>query len=114
MENPVTTYKVVVQDNFHWWDETERYEFGTFTTWDEAVDACKNKIEQELEKFFEPGMDANQLYDHYIQMADEPFILASAADAYGDFSESEYAMRHCEKLTVTKFIGPPELRRSDD
>jgi len=43
---PAGKYTVLVNDNFHYMDESERYELGSFETLDEAIAACKKVVDE--------------------------------------------------------------------
>jgi hypothetical protein len=49
-------FQVFVDDNFHIYDESERYQLGTFDTLDEAIAACRNLVDRDLAHHYEPGM----------------------------------------------------------
>jgi hypothetical protein len=44
----LSRYKVIVDDNFHYMDESERYEHGVFATAEEAIAACKRIVDEDL------------------------------------------------------------------
>src|SRR5580700_9104705 len=69
----VLPFKVMVDDNFHYMDEDERYEHGTFATVEEAIAACRKLVDQSLADCYKPGMTAAELYDQYTSFGDEPF-----------------------------------------
>ncbi|NIP56070.1 MAG: hypothetical protein GWO26_29610, partial [Phycisphaerae bacterium] len=52
------TFKVFVDDNFHYQDKSERYELGEFETFEAAVNTCKSIVDQYLTSAFKPGMSA--------------------------------------------------------
>jgi hypothetical protein len=41
-------YRVMVDDNFHYMDEDERFEHGSFPTAEEAIAACKRIVDEIL------------------------------------------------------------------
>src|SRR5205823_728119 len=47
----MSRYKVMVDDNFHYMEEDERDEFGTFSTIEEAVASCKRIVDDDLSEF---------------------------------------------------------------
>jgi hypothetical protein len=92
-------YKVLIDDNFHFMDESHRYEFGAFTTADEAITACKYIVDRCLEHMFEPDTTAEALYEQYRNFGEDPFIMP--VDRNGvrvTFSSDEYAKAQCEVL----------------
>ena len=63
-------YWVLIDDNFHYQDESERIAYGQFETADEAVAACRAIVEEFLTSAFEQGMSATALYDLYKSFGD--------------------------------------------
>ncbi|MGO8954818.1 MAG: hypothetical protein ACLQF2_16045 [Rhodomicrobium sp.] len=49
-------------DNYHYMDESERYEHGTYDAVDEALAVCRAIVEQSLKHGFTPGMTAEGLF----------------------------------------------------
>ncbi len=67
--------RVMADDNYHYMDESERYEHGTYDTVDEALAVCRAIVEQSLKHGFTPGMTAEALYQGYVGFGDDPFIV---------------------------------------
>jgi hypothetical protein len=44
----MSPYKVMVDDNFHYMEEDERWEYGTFATAEEALDACRRLVDEAM------------------------------------------------------------------
>ena len=72
----MSPYKVMVDDNYHYMDESERYELGIFSTVEEAIAACKRIVDEFLDKSYEPGMSAETLEKAYQGFGEDPFIIA--------------------------------------
>lgn len=89
-------FKVCVDDNFHYMDESERTTHGTFATLDEAVAACKRIVDSYLMGAHKPGIRAQELYESYTMFGDDPFILSEFGD--GGFSAWHYAKERCGEL----------------
>jgi hypothetical protein len=73
----MSRYKVMVDDNFHYMEEDERDEVGTFSTIEEAIAACKQIVDNSLRhlakgKTYTP----DELYDYYTSFGSDPFIVA--------------------------------------
>jgi hypothetical protein len=64
-EGTVAGYKVLIDDNFHFMDESERIQHGVFATADEAIAACKLIVDECLKPMLQPGMTATALYVQY-------------------------------------------------
>jgi hypothetical protein len=85
----MSTYEVLVDDNFHYMDERHRWRLGLFSTSDEAVAACRRIVDQCLAEAYEPGMTPDRLYELYVMFGDDPFIFTANGDQL--FSAWAYA-----------------------
>jgi hypothetical protein len=95
MSNPAEKpYTVLVDDNFHYMDESERYEYGAYATLAEAVAVCQAIVDACLQRGYEPGMSAAKLYEGYVAAGEDPFIVGPGAK----FSAWTYARELCEAL----------------
>lgn len=92
-------YRVFIDDNFHFMDQTQRYASGTFDSYDEAVAKCKEIIDEFLESAIEPCMTAKQLYSSYTMFGEDPYI---DGETDKHFSAWNYAEGMCEKMTGIK------------
>jgi hypothetical protein len=93
---PMPRYKVMVNDNFHYQEDDERQEKGTYETAAEALAACREIVDRSLEQEYRPGISAEALYDRYTSFGDDPFILVlEGADASAVFSAWNYAKQRC-------------------
>jgi hypothetical protein len=99
------TYRVLVDDNFHYMDEDARYELGAFATVDAAIAAAKAVVDDYLEAARRPGMTAQELFESYTMFSEDPFIVGP--DQPGEaFSAWEYAKRRCDDLCGSR--GNPD------
>jgi hypothetical protein len=88
----MSRYKVMVDDNYHYMDEDERYEHGVFPAAAEAIAACKRIVDSDLDELMKPSMTASELYDAYKQFGRDPFIVCvKPDDERVDFSAWTYA-----------------------
>jgi hypothetical protein len=87
----------LVDDNYHFMDESERYELGSYATLEEAISAAKAVVDSFLASEYKPGMTADQLYKQYVTFGEDPFILAPEQSQF-PFSAWEYARQRCEEL----------------
>lgn len=85
----------MIDDNFHFMDESERYKDGEYNTYNEAVAKCKEIIDSYLESAIEPGMNAEQLYTSYQMFGEDPFILG---DTKSKFYSWDYAQERSAEL----------------
>jgi hypothetical protein len=93
------TYKVFIDDNFHYMDESERYELGEFPTLDAAIAASRKIVDEYLLSAYKPGMTAHALYRSYTSFGEDPFIVAVSSNETGVlFSAWDYAKSRCDEL----------------
>ena len=88
-------YIVMVDDNFNYMDEDERYKDGEYGTYDEAVAKCKVIVDEYLKSALKPGMTAEQLYTSYQMFGEDPFIIGN--EKY-EYSSWDYAKLRCGEL----------------
>jgi len=100
-------YAVLVDDNYHYMDESERNTHGCFATLDEAIAACKQIVDEYLMQVYKPGMPAADLYSSYTSFGDDPFIQGPGLDK-PVFSAWTYA-----KAKAVELCGPDELMPSN-
>jgi hypothetical protein len=92
VEAAMSHYKVMVDDNFHYMDEDERYQHGVFSTAEEAIAACKRIVDDDLEQAIKPGMTAAELYESYTHFGSDPFVVPlNPAEECVKFSAWDYA-----------------------
>ena len=88
-------YRVLIDDNFHFMDESARYQLGEFDTLEAAVTACKRVVDDCLASGYQPGMTADELLLQYKMSGDDPWI------AGGDgipFRPWDYAAARVRKI----------------
>jgi hypothetical protein len=91
-------YRVLVDDNFDFMDEEDRWELGTFATAEEAFAACRALVDKHLMEHVKPGMAAAELYDHYVEFGDDPFIVTTPGTPSVKFSAWDYAKQRAEEI----------------
>jgi len=84
-------YIVMVDDNYHYMNEDERYKHGEYDTPEEAISVCKKIVECSIE--YENGATPGELYSNYCMFGEDPFIIGDVG-----FSGRDYAKEYCEKL----------------
>jgi hypothetical protein len=93
------TFKVLVDDNFHYMDESARYELGEFPTLEAAIEASRRIVDEYLRSAYQPGMTTDALLTSYLLFGEDPFILAPGSAKPGVlFSARDYARRRCEEM----------------
>jgi hypothetical protein len=58
-------FKVIVDDNYHHADDSERYSVGSYASLEEALDKCKEITVKSLEHFYEEGITPEKLSAQY-------------------------------------------------
>ena len=91
------SFKLIVADNFHYMDETENYEHGTFDSLELAIAAAKRIVDEYLASALTSGMTAAQLYHSYVSFGEDPYIVAEQSTGVL-FSAWEYARTRCDAL----------------
>ncbi len=86
-------YIVYVDDNFHNGDESERYKLGEFETREEALNACKVKVNEYFERIEKNKYSFKELWEGYMLYGEDPFI--SNDDSSDKFSAWKYAKQRC-------------------
>ena len=90
------TFKVFVDDNFHFMDEEERDLHGEYGTREEAVAAARAIVNASLADLYREGMSAEQLLEQYKSFGDDPFVAPS--DDSTRFSAWDYASERCREI----------------
>lgn len=92
---PKKQYTVRVLDNYHFTDQSEEYNSGTFDTYDEAVLKCKEIVDDFLESAYQSGDTAEQLYGTYVMYGETPLIWG---ENLGSFDANEYTRKRCSEI----------------
>ena len=94
------SYRVLVDDNFDYMDESRRSAQGTYATYAEALAVCHRIVEASLLQGFKPGTTAEALYAGYTAFGDDPFIVndGDSPEVRPFFSAWDYAKARCEQL----------------
>ena len=87
-------FKLIVADNFHYMDESENYEYGTFDSLELAVAAAKRIVDHYLATAHTPGMSAAELYHSYTSFGEDPYIVGERVR----FSAWDYAREQCDLM----------------
>ena len=90
------SYQVIVNDNFHYMDESERYRLAVFDSCPEAIAICKRLVDEYLLSAYKPGMTAAQLWTSYSTFGEDPYIFTTGEQC--PFSAWDYARQRCEEL----------------
>ena len=66
-------YTVLVDDNFHYMDESERYKLGEFDDCQSAIAACKNIVDEFLNSC-DLKAGADEIFKQYTGFGEDPWI----------------------------------------
>lgn len=103
-------FTVLIDDNFHYMDESARYQLGVFDTLDDARDAARLVVDEYLRSAYEPGMDSDTLFASYTAFGEDPFIVPTDQPAAGVlFSARDYARDQCASMCSQVEISPEYL-----
>jgi hypothetical protein len=91
------SFTVMVDDNFHYMDESERYKLGEYDTLEEAIAACKKLVDEYLQDSLQQGVSPEKLYETYAMFGDDPFILGAEPGSV-PFSARDYASERCRRI----------------
>ena len=91
-------YTVYIDDNFHFMDESERYEHGSYRTLAAAVKACKRIVDEFLKEHYKPGMTAEELYSGYTGFGEDPWISGDDKDR---FLAWDYAKERSDQICAS-------------
>lgn len=110
-------FTVLVDDNFHYMDESERYSLGDFATLEVAIEAARKVVDEYLLSAFEPGMTCDALLTTYLSFGEDPFIIATDPARTGVlFSARDYARSRCVAIchpAQTDAAAPDESARKE-
>jgi hypothetical protein len=96
----MSRYKVLVDDNFHFMEDDERYQHRVFPTAEEAIAVCQRIVDSDLDELLKPGMTASELYEAYTDFGRDPFIVCvKPDDERVPFSAWKYAEERSQVLT---------------
>jgi hypothetical protein len=86
------TYSLFVDEKDLDGEATERRILGEFASEAEAVDAARAVIDDFLMDVYDPGMEAQELFDAYAAAGPEPLVPGSSFKAW------DYAIEHCKEI----------------
>jgi hypothetical protein len=96
-------YKVLINDNAHHMDESERTDHGVFANAKEAVSACKEIVDDDLNTMWTPAMTAKELYKLYVAFGPNPFVVPlDPKDPDVSFSAWTYAKERCPDVITNR------------
>lgn len=95
----VDSYEVLVDDNFHYMDEDERYSAGVFQTYGEALRHAKQIVDKSLHELHETGKSADDLMAGYLLFGQDPWIRPTP-QGMERFSARAYAPQRAHEIVT--------------
>ena len=89
-------FSVYVDDNFHFMDESHRYKYGDYETYEEAVAVCKAIVDDFLPSTCGEGDTAKKLRQVYLTFGEDPFVVPTPDNR--DFSVWDYVRQRCDEI----------------
>ena len=90
-------FTVKVDDNYHYMDESERYDGGSYATAGEAIKRCEEIAVKSLKGLYEKGMGACKLMAQWAMFGEDPFIIGDTTEPI--FSAMEFVSEElCAKI----------------
>lgn len=104
-------FQVLIDDNYHYMDESERITHGEFETLEAAIEACKKIVNDCLGHGYTPGMSAQELNAYYTMFGEDPWVkvIKDPSEATAEnpsasvpsgvlFSAWTYARQRCDEI----------------
>jgi hypothetical protein len=98
-----TKYTVLVDDNFHHMDESERYEKGSYDTAEQALEVCGEITRRSLKDLYEEGITPAKLHTQWLFFGEDPFIRGGEKVL---FSAREYITDELCAEVIAECTGP--------
>jgi hypothetical protein len=90
-------YKVFVDDNYHYMDESERYAAGSFDSLEGALAKCQEITIKSLSELCEKGISPEKLRAQWLMFGADPYIVGG--DGSVPFSAREFITTElCESI----------------
>jgi hypothetical protein len=93
------SFRVLVDDNFNYMNESERYELGSFPTLEAAIQAAQAVVDDYLANAIaqKPDITEDELFASYASFGEDPFIRSESQSGVL-FSARDYARKRCREL----------------
>lgn len=87
-----------IYDNFHYQDESEAFNSGSFESGEEAYEKAKSIIDDFITSSNEQGMQIDGIYSQWMTFGEDPVISSTEKCEYKQFSASNYLKEKIEAL----------------
>jgi hypothetical protein len=71
-------FKIFVDDNFHYMDESERYAAGSYNSLEEAIGQCKELTIKSLKDLYEKGITPEKLQTQWLMFGEDPYVFGGS------------------------------------
>ena len=105
MTNINKPFAVKIYDNYHYMDESETYISGTYATHEEAVEHCRQIVDEFLLGNYKPGMTGGELNEGYRSFGEDPMVsydTSETKEIEPRFSAWGYAEQRCQEICKNK------------
>lgn len=68
-------YKIYVDDNYHYMDESERYAAGSYDSLEEAINKCRELTIKSLKGLYEKGITPEDLSAQWAMFGEDPYVF---------------------------------------
>ena len=102
-------YKVFVDDNYHYMDESERYVADSYSSLEDAVERCKELTIKSLEDLYEDGITPENLSAQWAMFGEDLYIVGAGGSV--PFSARKFITTElCKEIidSIESVIAKPE------
>ena len=97
-------YKVFIDDNYHYMDESERYAAGSYDSLEEAVTKCKELTIKSLRDLYEKGITPEKLKAQWSMFGEDPYVFGG--DGGVPFSARKFVSTElCKEIIDSLALG---------
>jgi hypothetical protein len=92
-------FRVLVDDNYHYMHQDERYQAAEFGDYASAVEKCEAIVEDCLQEQlqYRPGMSAESLLIAFKMFGEDPWV-SPTPEGVESFSAWDYAEQRCQEV----------------
>jgi hypothetical protein len=102
-------FKIFVDDNYHYMDESERYAVGSYDSLEEAVSKCEEITIRSLRDLYENGITPETLRSQWAMFGEDPYVFGG--DGAVPFSARKFISTElCEEIidSIESALAKPE------
>jgi hypothetical protein len=95
---------VKIDDNYHYMDESERRDGGSYSTLEDAIKRCEEITIASLEDFYKEGINAEELRLQWLMFGEDPFIIGDDIEGVPFSARNFITEELCAKV-IKEFQG---------